>query len=110
MGTSTITMVALAFALALSRPLPTAAASCASSTPASAELGFTDHEGPDDSPPPKPPQPEDAYFCCDSLNSQGKGSGNGCEQILHTVVAGCAKVLHCTDGYTNDEGKVTCTG
>jgi hypothetical protein len=111
MGTYTITTVALAFALALSQRLPTAAAGCASSTPAASKIGISDHESPEDlQPPPKPPQHEDAYFCCDSLNSQGKGSGEGCEQILHTVVAGCAKVLHCTGGYTNDNGKVTCTG
>ncbi len=74
-----------------------------SSTPATAE------PPPDYRPPSKPPQEEDAYFCCDSVNPQGKGSGEGCEQILHTQVAGCSKVLHCTKGYTNDEGKVHCT-
>jgi hypothetical protein len=108
MGTPTIITFALAFALALSQPLPIAAASCSSSPPATAELSANPED--DDQPPPKPPQEEDAYFCCDSLNPQGKGSGNGCEQILHTVVAGCTKVLHCTGGYTNDDGKVTCTG
>jgi hypothetical protein len=108
MGTPTIITVAFAFALALSQPLvSTAAASCSSSPPATAEFAGAPE---DYQPPPKPPQEEDAYFCCDSLNPQGKGSGDGCVQILHTVVGGCAKVLHCTDGYTNDEGKVTCTG
>ncbi|PRQ08144.1 hypothetical protein [Enhygromyxa salina] len=109
MGTPTIITIALAFALALAlaQPLPTGAASCSSSPSATHDLASAPEEY---EPPPKPPQKEDAYFCCDSLNPQGKGSGEGCEQILHTVVAGCAKVLHCTDRYTNDEGKVTCTG
>jgi hypothetical protein len=107
MGTPTIITVALAFALALSQPLPTVAANCSSSPPATDEFA-SDPEN--YQPPPEPPQEEDAYFCCDSLNPQGNGSGDGCQQILHTVVAGCAKVLHCTDGYTNDEGRVTCTG
>jgi hypothetical protein len=111
MGTPTIITVALAFALALSQPLPTAAASCSSSPATTSEAAELAARGPDDDqPPPGPPQKEDAYFCCNSLNPQGKGSGGGCEQILHTVVAGCPKVLHCTGGYTNDDGNVTCTG
>ncbi|WP_146660800.1 hypothetical protein [Enhygromyxa salina] len=94
--------------------LATLLAACGvNSNPTTPDSGnaLSQPEHPDDrQPPPEPPRQEDAYFCCDSLNSQGKGSGEGCEQILHTVVAGCSKVLHCTDGYTNDEGKVTCTG
>jgi hypothetical protein len=61
----------------------------------------------EDSPPPKPPIIEDAtYFCCDSV-SDGK-KGEGCQEIPGSHVVLCEKVLKCPDGYSNDDGKVTC--
>jgi hypothetical protein len=63
-----------------------------------------------DVPPAPPPQEGETYWCCDSVNGQGNGSGEGCEEILHSVVALCNNVLHCTKGYTkNADSKVTCT-
>jgi hypothetical protein len=60
-------------------------------------------------PPAPPPQEGESYWCCDSVSGQGTGSGNGCEQILQEHVILCDKVLHCTKGYSNDDGHVTCT-
>jgi hypothetical protein len=60
-------------------------------------------------PPAEPPHEGESYWCCDSVNGQGNGSGGGCEQILQEHVILCDKVLHCTKGYTNDDGSVTCT-
>jgi hypothetical protein len=57
-------------------------------------------------PPPKPPIEDATYFCCDSV-SNGK-TGDGCEEIPGSHVVLCAKVLKCPDGYSNDDGKVTC--
>jgi hypothetical protein len=63
---------------------------------------------PDDlAPPREPPQERETHWCCDSINAQ-QASGEGCEEIIITAVAGCAKVLHCTGKYTYDDGKVTC--
>jgi hypothetical protein len=57
-------------------------------------------------PPPKPPIEDATYFCCDSV-SNGK-TGDGCEEIPGSHVVLCEKVLKCPDGYSNDDGKVTC--
>jgi hypothetical protein len=57
-------------------------------------------------PLPKPPVEDATYFCCDSV-SNGK-NGEGCEEIPRSHVVLCDKVLKCPDGYSKDEGKVTC--
>jgi hypothetical protein len=57
-------------------------------------------------PPSEPPEDDPTYFCCDTV-SNGK-SGEGCDEIAAGHIVLCGKVLKCPDGYTNDEGKVTC--
>jgi hypothetical protein len=57
-------------------------------------------------PPPTPPVEDATYFCCDSVS--GGNKGEGCEEIPGSHVVLCDKVLKCPDGYSNDEGKVTC--
>jgi hypothetical protein len=58
-------------------------------------------------PPPERPQTRETHWCCESLGP-ATGTGNGCDEIAVSAVLLCDKVLHCTDGYMNDDGKVTC--
>lgn len=53
---------------------------------------------------------EDHHFCCESVNSEGKGSGDGCVKISEDSVNSCSEVLGCTHGYTKSGGVVRCTG
>ena len=55
------------------------------------------------------PQAQETWWCCDSVSGQGNGSGEGCEPLASQHVALCPKVLHCTKGYTNNDGSVHCT-
>lgn len=62
---------------------------------------------PIDKAPPERPDERADYFCCGSLDAPTK-SGEDCVEILQSRVAACGKVLKCPEGYTNDEGSVTC--
>jgi hypothetical protein len=55
-----------------------------------------------------PPPTAETYWCCDAIVDHPKGRGTGCNETTASGVILCDKVLHCTNGYTYDDGKVTC--
>jgi hypothetical protein len=76
--------------------------------------GFASADPPDALQPPECTQPKpidkkEQTFCCDSVNSMGKGSGEGCVTITEDHVDSCSDVLACAEGYTKTDGHVTCT-
>ncbi|KIG18896.1 hypothetical protein DB30_07232 [Enhygromyxa salina] len=63
---------------------------------------------PDDREPPDPPQ-IDQHFCCNSVNSTGHGSGQGCVAINKENINTCAEILYCASNWTkNSDGDVKC--
>jgi hypothetical protein len=81
-------------------------AACAAPSGAAVNSNSPERDPPELAPPPNTPQPIETFWCCDAII--GKGEGDGCDEITASKVALCSKVLHCTDGYDFDEGKVTC--
>jgi hypothetical protein len=76
-------------------------------------VGYARADSPD-APPNKDDQPltrvkKEQSFCCDSVNSAGKGSGEGCVTVNEEDVDGCSDVLACAEGYTKSDGHVVCT-
>lgn len=49
------------------------------------------------------------FFCCDSVDSSGRGSGEGCVKMSEDHVNSCSDVLYCPGGWTKSEGTVRCT-
>lgn len=70
---------------------------------------------PPDGPKDKDDQPRikvigNQHFCCESVNSIGKGSGDGCVAVSADHINTCEDLLYCPFGYTKSGGGVTCTG
>ncbi|KIG15996.1 hypothetical protein DB30_05050 [Enhygromyxa salina] len=65
---------------------------------------------PHEQPEKKPPDDieKDYIFCCQSVDTQTK-SGDGCVTIGENQIDSCSTVLACADGFTKQDGTVTCT-
>jgi hypothetical protein len=69
-----------------------------------------DSKPPEEQPDKKPPGTiprENVYFCCHDVDHATK-SGDGCITIGEKQIDSCASVLTCADGFTKEDGTVTC--
>jgi hypothetical protein len=58
---------------------------------------------------PNEMKPKESHWCCQAVDPKTK-SGDGCSAFSGSieVINQCAEYLHCPDGATKHDGKVTC--
>jgi hypothetical protein len=72
------------------------------------DLGLQECRSGDQLAPPEDIDGKDQLFCCNSVESSGKGTGDDCSAIGEELINSCSNVLYCSGNWTKKDGVITC--
>lgn len=54
------------------------------------------------------PRPIEQHFCCTSVDTSGKGSGEGCTAVGPELINACDNVLYCSGNWAKKKDTTEC--